>query len=118
MAYVEGFVVPVKTARKDEYIAMSRAVSAIYLEHGATRCVETWGDDVPYGERTSFPRAVELAEDETAAFSWMEFPDRATRDRAHKAVFADPRMEPLMDLTLVSGPRMIVGGFDVILDAS
>lgn len=116
MAYVEGFVVPVKTARKAEYIAMSRAAAALYLEYGATRCVETWADDVPYGERTSFPRAVELAEDETAAFSWMEFPDRATRDAAQKAVFEDPRMAALMDLDLVAGPRMIFGGFDVIMD--
>lgn len=118
MAYVEGFVIPVKTARKDDYISMSRGVSALYLEYGATRCVETWSEDVPVGEQTSFPRAVQLADDETAAFSWMEFPDKATRDSAHRKVFEDPRMDALMNLEIVSGPRMIFGGFDVVMDAS
>ena len=117
MPYVDGFVVPVKTAHKEAYIAMSRGVAALYLEYGALRCVETWGDDVPLGKHTSFPRAVALEADETAAFSWIEFPDKATRDSAHGAVMADPRMEALMNTEIVSGPRMIFGGFETILDA-
>jgi len=116
MPYVDGFVVPVKTAHKAAYVAMSRSVAALYLEYGALRCVETWADDVPVGERTSFPRAVALEPDETAAFSWIEFPDKETRDRAHGAVMADPRMQALMNLDIVSGPRMIFGGFETIVD--
>lgn len=114
--YVDGFVLPVKAAHKDDYLAMARKAIALFREHGATRCVETWSDDVPYGEVTSFPRAVQLEDDETAVFSWMEWPDKETRDAAHEKVMADPRMAELMDNGLIAGKRMIYGGFTVIAD--
>ena len=38
--YVDGFVVPVKTARKDDYLQISKDVAEIFLEFGASRVVE------------------------------------------------------------------------------
>ncbi|MBF9031755.1 DUF1428 family protein [Rhodobacterales bacterium HKCCE3408] len=116
MAYVDGFVVPVKTAAREEYRKISEAVARIYLEYGALRCVETWGEDVPPGEKTSFLSAVDLAPDETACFSWMEFADKAARDRAHDLVWKDPRMDEIMHRDIVAGDRMIFGGFEVLVD--
>lgn len=115
--YVEGFILPVKTARKDDYLEMSRQFAAIYREHGATRVVECWGDDLPLGERTSFPRSVELEAEETVVFSWIEYPDKATRDTCHDKVWSDPRMDEIMQHDgILDGKRMIVGGFPVVLD--
>lgn len=116
MPYVDGFVVPVKTARKADYIRISEQVCRLYLAAGATRCVETWGQDVPPGKHTSLPMAVALEADETVAFSWMEFPDKATRDAAHAAVWSDPAMEAAMDRSIVPGERMIFGGFEMVVD--
>lgn len=35
MSYIDGFVVPVTTARKDEYVKMSKDMAMRYLEWGA-----------------------------------------------------------------------------------
>ena len=116
--YVEGLVLPVKTARKDDYLELAGRIAAVYREYGATRVVECWGDNLSFGEITSFPRAVQLQEGETAVLSWMEYPDKATRDICHEKVWADPRMENVMqDQELVDGKRIVFGGFTVEQDA-
>ena len=50
MTYVEGFLTPVPTANKDEYVAHARKAADMIKANGATRFVETWGDDVPRGQ--------------------------------------------------------------------
>lgn len=78
MAYVDGFVVPVPKDRVDDYKALSRVAREVWLEYGALEYVECLGDDVPMGERTSFPRAVQLAGDEVVASPGSSIP-RAKR---------------------------------------
>ena len=109
MSYIDGFVAPVRTANKDAYTAHARRMDAIFLEFGALRVVECWGDDVPHGQVTDFHRAVQAGNDETVAFAWIEWPDRATRDAAMERMRTDPRMmaEPMP----FDGKRMIMGGF-------
>ena len=55
MEYIEGLVAAVPTENKDEFILHAREAAAVFKEHGATRLVECWGDNVPSGEITSFP---------------------------------------------------------------
>ena len=43
------------------------------MEYGALSYVECIGDDVPYGELTSFPRAVQAKDDEIVVFSWITY---------------------------------------------
>jgi hypothetical protein len=50
MSYIDGYVVPVKTARKQDYIDIASHVAKRFLEWRAARVVEFWGDDVPDGE--------------------------------------------------------------------
>ena len=64
MPYVDGFIVPVRKDSIEEYKALARKAGAIWKEYGALAFVECLADDVPYGKLTSFPRAVELKEDE------------------------------------------------------
>jgi uncharacterized protein YbaA (DUF1428 family) len=59
MTYIDGFVVPVPAGKKEAYRAMAARAVPVYKEHGATRVVECWGDDVPVGKQTDFKRAVE-----------------------------------------------------------
>lgn len=74
MAYIDGFIVPVPRQKLDDYRKLARLARSLWLEHGATDYVECLADDVPYGELTSFTRAVQLAEDEVVVFSWIVYP--------------------------------------------
>ena len=110
--YVDGFLIPVAPDKKEAYFAMARAVAPVFLSNGATRLVEAWGDEVPAGQVTDFFRAVHATDGENVVFSWVEWPDKATRDAGMKQVAAaTPPAEMPFD-----GKRMIFGGFAPILD--
>lgn len=54
MSYVDGFVLAVPKANLDDYKKLANLAGPIWMEHGALAYVECIGDDVPYGEITSF----------------------------------------------------------------
>jgi len=116
MAYVDGFVLAVPRDRIEDYRALAATAAAVWKEHGALAVVECVGDDVPVGELTSFPRAVQLAEGEVVVFSWIVHPSRADRDRINAAVMADERIDKNFAALPFDGKRMIYGGFEVLLE--
>ncbi|MBH0113609.1 DUF1428 domain-containing protein [Novosphingobium sp. YJ-S2-02] len=117
MTYVDGFVIPVPAGRKQDFIDHARAFDALFLEYGARRIVECWSDDVPHGKQTDFHRAVAAKEDEAVVFSWIEWPDKATRDTCMAAMESDPRMDPALNPMPFDGSRMIFGGFEPVYEA-
>lgn len=117
MAYIDGFVMAVPTANKQAFIDYAKEFDPIFLEYGATRVLECWGDDVPHGKQTDFYRAVEARDDEAVLFSWIEWPDRATRDAGMQKVMDDPRMDPNNPMPF-DGKRLIYGGFSPVLEIS
>jgi uncharacterized protein YbaA (DUF1428 family) len=117
MAYIDGFVIPAPTADKEKFLEHARRMDTIFLEFGATRVMEAWGDDVPDGKQTDFKRAVQAKDDETVVFSWVEWPDKATRDAAMEKFRNDPRIKDSMNEPMpFDGKRMIFGGFAPALD--
>jgi len=94
MSYIDGFVIAVPTANKQQFIEHARHFDPLFIELGAIRVIEAWGDDVPDGKVTDFRRAVQTTAEETVAFAWVEWPDKATRDAAMKKMTEDPRMDP------------------------
>ena len=114
MAYVDGFVVAVPTANREKYRAHAATAMPYFFQQGATRFMECWGDDVPHGQVTDFYRSVEAKEDETVVFSWIEWPDKATRD-AGMARIMEEMPESMKDIPF-DGKRMIYGGFTAIVD--
>lgn len=119
MAYIDGFVIAVPTAHRQQFIDHARHFDALFLELGALRVVETWGDDVPDGKLTDFRRAVQATADETVAFSWVEWPDKATRDAGMQKMREDPRMDPANPANPpipFDGKRMIFGGFAQVVE--
>ncbi len=114
MTYVEGFVLAVPAANKERFTESAAEAASLFKEFGATRLVEGWGDDVPDGKVTDFKGAVKAEEGEVVCFSWLEYPDRATRDAANEKIRSDPRMQAA-DMPF-DGQRMIFGGFASILD--
>lgn len=117
MTYVEGFVTAVPTANKDKYLAHAQEAAAFIKDGGATRFVETWGDDVPHGKLNDLHMAVAAKEDETVLFSWFEYPDKATRDAANQRMMDDPRMAEMSKDMPFDGSRMIYAGFTAINEA-
>ena len=94
---------------------MARLGGAVWMEHGALSYVECFGDDVPVGDLTSFPRAVQAKDDEIVVFSWATYTDRTSRDEVMAKVMADPRMKPYETNMPFDGARMIFGGFESFL---
>jgi uncharacterized protein YbaA (DUF1428 family) len=118
MAYVSGFVAPVKTARKSDYLAMAERTWAIFQDYGALETRECWGDDVPAGEVTSFPRAVQAADDETVVLSWIVWPDKASAEACFAAMESDARWSELdMGTSGANMKRMFWGGFETLMHA-
>jgi uncharacterized protein YbaA (DUF1428 family) len=113
MAYVDGFVLAVPKQNIEAYKALARRVGEIWKTHGALAYVECVGDDVPYGELTSFPRAVQAKEDEVVAFSWIVYASREQRDSINAK--ADPRLKNEMSNLPFDGKRLIYGGFETFL---
>ena len=95
-------------------------VNSVFKEFGATRILECWGDDVPDGKLTDFRRAVQAKEDETVVFSWIEWPDKATRDavmgRMDELMRTDDRFNPEKNPMPFDGRRMIFGGFAPVVE--
>ncbi|MEF2552690.1 DUF1428 domain-containing protein [Aurantimonas sp. A2-1-M11] len=114
MSYVDGFVIAVPAANREAYRELAARVGPVLMEHGALRLVECWGDNVPDGKVTDFRRAVKAEMDEVVVFSWISWPDKATRDAGMAKIMEDPRMKP-GDMPF-DGQRMIYGSFEVILD--
>ena len=116
MAYVDGFVIAVPKDKLDAYKQMSRQCEAVWREFGAKQYVECIGDDVPYGELTSFPRAVQAKDDEVVVFSWIVYPSKEIREAANLKIMQDPRLLKLMSPPPFDGKRMVHGGFVPFLE--
>ncbi len=116
MTYVEGFLTPVPTANKDVYKKHAEGAVELFTSLGATRFVEAWGDDVPDGKINDLKKAVDLKDDETVLFSWLEYPDKATRDAANEKMMNDPNSAEMMKDMPFDGSRMIFAGFEPIVD--
>lgn len=124
MTYVDGFVIACPLANREKFIEHARMGDSVFIEMGALRVVECWGDDVPEGRTTDFRMAVKAQDDEAVLFSWIEWPDKATRDAAMTRMTemmenpekVDPRMDPAKNPMPFDGTRLIFGGFAPIVE--
>ena len=113
MSYIDGFVIAVPEGSKEAFVDHAQRIDKFFLDYGALRVVECWGDDVPNGKQTDFRRAVAAQDGESVVFIWIEWPDKDTRNTAMKAMESNEAMmaEPMP----FDGKRMIFGGFDPVV---
>ena len=116
VGYIDGFVVPVPSGKKAEYQALAQRMAGKFKEYGAVRVLEAWGDDVPNGKVTDYRRAVQAQDGEEVVYSYIQWPDKATRDAGWARMMAeDPEQSTPMPF---DGKRMFWGGFRPILDTA
>lgn len=116
MSYIDGFLLAVPKENKEAYLKLADMMATIFRDHGATRVVECWGDDVPHGKLNDFYTAVHAKDDEIVVFSWIEYPSKAVRDAANEKMMSDPRMKEMTGEMPFDSQRMMFGGFSLILD--
>ena len=117
MPYVDGYVLAVPRKNKSDYVRLAEESAVVFKEHGALSVVENWADDVPNGELTSLPMAVQCEDGEDVVFSWITWPSREARDAGNKAAMEDPRFQDWDPGKMpFDGKRMIFGGFVTIVE--
>ena len=118
MAYVDGFVTPVPKKKLAAYRRMSQHAAKVWRDHGALEFRECVADDVSWGKRTSFLRAVKQKSGETVFFSYIVYKSRADRDRVNAKAMKDKRLAGMMNPKTLpfDAKRMIWGGFKVVVD--
>ena len=116
MTYFEGFIVPVPEDQREAYRKHAADAAPIFQDLGVTRHFEAWDSDVPEGKVTDFRKAVDATPDEKVVFSWFEYPDKQTRDSANEKMMSDPRMQEMGSTMPFDGKRMIMGGFESIVE--
>lgn len=114
MTYIDGFVAAVPQENRQAYLAHVRQAAILFKDHGATRMVENWGDDVPAGKITDFHRSVQKRDGEAVLFSWVEWPSKEARDAGTNALEQDDRMKRMV--MPFDGKRLIFGGFSPVVE--
>ena len=112
--YVNTYLMSVPEDKKADYERIAKGFVEIAKDYGAIEIFENWELEVPDGEQTDYRKAVKAEPGEKIVFSWIVWPDRETGAKAHKGMYADPRMEALGEMPFDS-KRMILGGFEPIL---
>lgn len=116
MSYFDAYLAAVPDENRDAYVANADKIGAVFRRHGALRYVESWGDDVPDGDLTSFAKAVLAEPGETVVLGWAEWPSKEHREQV-RAQLMDDLHAMMAELPLpFDGKRMIFGGFESVIE--
>ena len=116
MTCIQGFVCAVPTANRAGFIDHATRAARDFRDHGLDAAVECWGDDVPGGEVTSFPLAVQAEADETVVFSWYLWPSKSAHEAGMQSAMADPRLGREQNPMPFDGKRVIFGTFEPVVE--
>lgn len=125
MPYIDCYLVPVPRANRAAYERMAATSAQVVRACGALRVTECWLDETGpdastyHGESArlepdayaGFLQAAGAREGDTVVMSWVEWPDKATRDAGMAKVTSDPRMQFEGQAPVFDGQRLIAGGF-------
>ena len=115
MSYIDGFILPLQDGKLDEYRGLAETFARKATDQGAIGSLEAIGDGLEHGHTTDFFRAVQAQEGENVVFSFIVWPDKATRDAGWEKIMADPEMQPGAMPMPFDGKRMFWGGFSPIV---
>ena len=103
--------------KKEECIKFLKASEVVLKENGSHAVADCWGVNVPEGETTSFRKAVKYEVGETVCVGWVIWPSVEVRNEEMTIVARDPKLQDAASPLPFDGRRMIVGGFEPLLEA-
>lgn len=129
MPYYDCYLAPVPKENRASYEELARVSEEVLLECGATRVVECWLDESGPDAATyhgaevrleapqygSFTHAAGARPGETVVMSFVEWPDKQTRDTGMEKLTSDPRMQFEGQPPAFDGRRLIAAGFEPML---
>jgi len=118
MTYIDGFIVPISDDKVADYTPIAETFARKAKEQGALGSLEAIGDGLEHGHTTDFFKAVKAEDGENVIFSFVIWPDKATRDKGWEAIMADPEMQPGVQPMPFDGKRMFWGGFKPFVDST
>lgn len=117
MAYVDGFLIPVRAKNLAAYRKMALKAGEIWMEYGALDYKECVGDDLAAeGMTSTFPKTLKTKRGDAIVFSWIVYASKAERNRIQKLVMADARLAKMPSPMPFEPRHMLYGGFEVIVD--
>jgi len=117
--YADVYLLPIAEENVPAYRKLAAKAGKVFIKHGALRYREYVASDLNVEEIIPFPKVVKLKEGETLIYAAVEFASEAQRNKAMKAIMADPAMKEMMSEGTkppFDWKRMVYGGFKVIVD--
>jgi uncharacterized protein YbaA (DUF1428 family) len=116
--YVDGFVIPVRKDRIEDYKRLAERAALIWKEYGALDYIECVGDELASKFGIPFGKLAKTKTGETVVFSYIVYKSKAHRDKVNARVMKDKRMTAMMhDMKMpFDVKRMTYGGFKTIVD--
>lgn len=115
--YVDVYLLPIPERNIPAYKKIATLAGKIFMKHGALRYREYVASDLDVEYVVPFPKRIKLKEGETLVYAAVEFKSESHRNKAMKAIFADPEMN--MDMggkPPFDYKRMVYGGFKILVD--
>lgn len=118
MAYVDGFVIPIKKSKLKAYKKMALLGKKMWMKYGALDYKECVGDDLKTQGAMPFTKLARTRAGETVVFAFVTYRSKAHRNQVNARVQKDAAMS---NFDIKSMPfdlkRMCHGGFKVIVSA-
>ncbi|MDN5724965.1 MAG: DUF1428 family protein [Propionibacteriales bacterium] len=130
MTFADITMVPVSSDRRTAYLAFSRRMAAVYLDHGAERIVDYWqvgdstnqqefhadGADHDPEELHGLASVVGAGSAESIVVTITEWPSADVRERGTAAATKDARVLATLDEDPVfDGRRLVAASFEEAL---
>jgi len=116
--YVQGYVAPVSKDKRAAFSDMCATMREIAIDCGALHAADSLADDIANGQVTDFKQAVKAQDGEAIAFGYIEWPSKHVYEQGSAKMREDNRMQSLGPDMPIDGKRMIVGGFENLLDTN
>ena len=113
MTYIDGIILPLRDDQASPNIRPMRREIRAQGRRNKARLVRSRrsADGLEHGKVTDFYKAVAAEDGENVVFSFVLWPDKATRDKGWETMMADPEMQPDAMPMPFDGKRMFWGGF-------